>query len=72
MSLRQPSTMTPAQLEAKRRNAQKSSGPRTIRGKVQACLHGLGEGLWASFYYDFIRLLMAAFCMNWRKPCRPS
>jgi hypothetical protein len=58
MSLRKPPTMTPARLEANRRNARKSTGPRTTRGKAQARLNGLGRGPRSSFYYDFMMLLM--------------
>ena len=58
MSLRKPPTMTPARLEANRRNARKSTGPRTTRGKAQSRLNGLGRGPRARFYYDFMMLLM--------------
>ena len=58
MSLRKPPTLTPARLEANRRNARKSTGPRTTRGKAQARLNGLGRGPRARFYYDFMMLLM--------------
>ena len=58
MSLRKSPTMTPARWEANRRNAQKSTGPRTTRGKAQARLNGLGRGPRARFYYDFMMLLM--------------
>ena len=46
MSLRKSPTRTPAFLEAIRRNAQKSTGPWTVRGKAQSCLNRLktGEG----------------------------
>jgi hypothetical protein len=60
MSLPKPSTMTSARLEANRRNARRSTGPRTTRGKAQARLNGLGHGPWAPFYYDFKMLLMEA------------
>ena len=33
MSLRKSPTLTPALLEANRRNARKSTGPRTARGR---------------------------------------
>jgi hypothetical protein len=58
MSLRKPPTMTPARLEANRRNARKSTGPRTTRGKAQARLNGLGRGPRSRFYHDFMMLLM--------------
>jgi hypothetical protein len=44
MSLRKSPTRTPAFLEAIRRNAQKSTGPRTRRGKAQSCLNRLKTG----------------------------
>ena len=44
MSLRKPPTMTPARREANRRNAQKSTGPRTPPGKAQSRLNGLKHG----------------------------
>ena len=44
MSLRKSPTMTPARLEANRRNAQKSTGPRTARGKAQSRLNRLTTG----------------------------
>ena len=44
MSLRKSPTRTPAFLEAIRRNAQKSTGPWTVRGKAQSCLNRLKTG----------------------------
>ena len=44
MSLLKPRVMTPARLEANRRNALKSTGPRTARGKAQSRLNGLKHG----------------------------
>ena len=44
MSLRKSPTRTPAFLEANRRNAQKSTGPYTRRGKAQSCLNRLKTG----------------------------
>ena len=41
MSLRKSPTMTPARLEANRRNARKSTGPSTAQGKSQSRLNGL-------------------------------
>ena len=58
MSLRKSPILTPARLEANRRNARKSTGPRTTRGKAQARLNGLGRGPRARFYHDFMMLLM--------------
>jgi hypothetical protein len=42
--LRKSPTRTPAFLEAIRRNAQKSTGPWTVRGKAQSCLNRLKTG----------------------------
>ena len=47
MSLRKPPSRTPAFLAANRRNAQKSTGPRTDRGKAQSCLNGLKTGAYS-------------------------
>jgi hypothetical protein len=58
MSLRKSPPMTPARIEANRRNARKSTGPRTTRGKAQARLNGLGKGPRSRFYHDFMMLLM--------------
>ena len=44
MSLRQSPTLTPALLAANRRNARKSTGPRTARGKAQARMNALRRG----------------------------
>jgi hypothetical protein len=44
MSLRKSPTLTPALLAACRRNAQKSTGPRTARGKAQARKNALRTG----------------------------
>ncbi len=47
MSLRQSPTRTPAVLAANRANAQKSTGPRTARGKAQVTLNALKHGGYA-------------------------
>lgn len=44
MSLRKPPTLTAARLAANRRNAQRSTGPRTARGKARSRLNGLRHG----------------------------
>lgn len=44
MSLRKSPTLTPAMLEANRRNAKKSTGPRTARGKAQTRMNALRTG----------------------------
>jgi hypothetical protein len=43
MSLRKRPTLTPALLAANRANAQKSTGPRTVRGKNRIVLNGLKQ-----------------------------
>jgi hypothetical protein len=60
MSLRKPPTMTPARLEANRRNATKPTGPRTARGKVQSRLNGLRKGNRSTAYRDLLRAIMYA------------
>ena len=59
MSLRK-SPMTPARLEANRRNAQKSTGPRTARGKSQSRLNGLRSGGRSRLYGDLLLALSDA------------
>jgi len=53
MSLRKSPTLTPALLEACRRNGQKSRGPRTAQGKANVRKNALREGgrsrLWREF-----------------------
>jgi len=44
MPLRKSPTMTPARIEANRRNARKSTGPRTARGKAQTRLNAWRNG----------------------------
>ena len=44
MSLRKSPTMTAARLEANRRSASKSTGPRTAQDKSQSRLNNLREG----------------------------
>ncbi len=60
MSLRKSPVRTPALLAALRRNAQKSTGPRTARGKANVRLNGLRKGWRSRLYLNFhIALLMA-------------
>jgi len=53
MPLRKSPTLTPAMLEAHRRNAKKSTGPRTAQGKAQTRMNarrgGGRSGLWREF-----------------------
>jgi len=50
LSLRKSPARTPAFLEANRRNAQKSTGPCTRRGKAQSCLNRLKAGARSRVY----------------------
>ena len=63
MSLRR-NPLTPARLEANRRNSQKSTGPRTTRGKSQSRLNRLRSGGRSRLYGDLLKALMDA------PPCR--
>ena len=63
MSLRK-NPVTPARLEANRRNSQKSTGPRTARGKSQSRLNRLRGGGRSRLYGDLLKALMDA------PPCR--
>ena len=60
MSLRKSPTMTPARLEANRRNAQKSTGPRAARGKAQSRLNGLRGGGRSRLYHILMLALSNA------------
>jgi hypothetical protein len=50
LSLRKSPTRTPAFLEAIHQNAQKSTGPWTLRGKAQSCLNRLKTGARSRVY----------------------
>jgi hypothetical protein len=63
MSLRKSPT-SPALLEASRRNAQKSTGPRTRRGKAQSRWNSLRKGTRSPLYRDLLEALFYA------PPCR--
>jgi hypothetical protein len=52
--------MTPARVEANRRNAQKSTGPRTPLGKSQSRLNGLRSGGRSRLYQDLLLALVDA------------
>jgi len=60
MSLLQPRVITPARRAANRRNAQKSTGPRTARGKAQSRLNGLRHGSCSPAYRRFRLALFEA------------
>ena len=60
MSLRKSPARTPASLAARRRNAQKSPGPRTRRGKAWSCRNHLRHGGESPAYVNFFRALLDA------------
>ena len=63
MSLRKFPTLTPARLAANRRNARKSTGPRSAWGKAWSRLNGLRSGTRSVLYQDlFLALLDAPPC----------
>ena len=60
MSLRKSPTRTAAFMEANRRNALKSTGPKTTRGKAWTRLNSLREGWRSSEYIHLIEALLTA------------
>jgi hypothetical protein len=60
MSLRKSPTLTPALLASNRRNARKSTGPRTARGKAWSRLNSLREGWRSPEYIKFLVALIDA------------
>ena len=60
MSLLKPRVITPARRAAQRRNAEKSTGPRTARGKAQSRLNGLRHGFCSPLYRQFWLALLEA------------
>jgi len=60
MSLRKPPTMTAARVAANRRNAQRSTGPRTARGKAWSGLNALRTGSRSLAYGALLRALLEA------------
>ncbi len=60
MSLRKSPTLTPARLAANRRNALKSTGPRTAQGKAQSRMNGLRHGGRSHFYLGLWKALFEA------------
>jgi hypothetical protein len=63
MSLRKFPTLTPARLVANRRNARKSTGPRSAWGKAWSRLNGLRSGTRSVLYRDLVLgLLYAPAC----------
>jgi hypothetical protein len=60
MSLRKPPSLTPARLAANRRNAQRSTGPRTARGKARSRWNGLRHGGRSQSYDELWRVILEA------------
>ena len=60
MSLRKSPTLTPALLAANRRNAKKSTGPRTARGKAWSRLNSLRDGGYSRDHLNFLMALLDA------------
>ena len=60
VSLRKSPTLTPALLASNRRNAKKSTGPRTARGKAWSRLNHLQNGLHSLEYMRFLKALTNA------------
>ena len=60
MSLRKSPNLTPALLAANRRNAQKSTGPRTARGKAGSRLNRLRNGNRSREYRNLLTSLLHA------------
>ncbi len=57
MSLRKCPTLTPALLASNRRNAKKSTGPRTARGKAWSRLNRFQHGMRSPEYINFFKAL---------------
>ncbi len=55
MSLLRRNPVTPREIEARRRNAQHSTGPRTRRGKARASLNALCHAERSERFYRFLR-----------------
>jgi hypothetical protein len=60
MPLRKSPTLTPALLAANRRNAQKSTGPRTAGGKARARRNSLRKGTRSPYYRDLLTAMLYA------------
>ena len=60
MSLRKSPTLTPALLDSNRRNAKKSTGPKTARGKAWSRLNHLRNGARSLEYINFVEALLDA------------
>jgi hypothetical protein len=72
VSLRKSPTLTPALLAANRRNAQKSTGPRTERGKNWSRVNRLRTGLRSPSYCRFVDAVLAAMPGEVRRTAEAS
>ncbi len=70
MSLRKSPTLTPALLAANRRNAQKSTGPRTERGKNWSRVNRLRSGLRSRSFRRMMDAVLAAMPGEVRQTAR--
>jgi hypothetical protein len=55
VSLRKSPTLTPALLDSYRRNARKSTGPRTAQGKARSRLNRFRHGMRSPEYINFFK-----------------
>ena len=60
MSLRKSPTLTPAFLAANRRNARKSTGPRTPGGKSRSRLNSLRNGTRSPYFHALLNAMAYA------------
>jgi len=60
MSLRKSPILTPALLASNRRNAKKSTGPRTAQGKAWSRLNSLQDGWHSPEYISLVKALLDA------------
>jgi len=72
MSLRKSPTMTPARLDADRRNAQKLTGPRAARGKAQVRMNGLRSPISCGIGQGGTRTAPTCTRVNCRAGRRPA
>ena len=60
MSLRKSPTLTPALIASNRRNARKSTGPRTAQGKARSRLNRLRGGWRSPEYINLLKAILDA------------
>lgn len=64
--------LTPAELESRRRNAQKSTGPRTEAGKARSSRNAWRHGLSSKVQLQAGKMGAASMAKLFGKPCRTS